>query len=192
MQSRVPCFGRRSGPESPAACLIGDRDTRAIIRLVPRPRFGSRGESYVAVQFLLLALVIAGPTQVAGWPGLLPDAAALRALALILSAAGALLLVAGGRRLGRNLTPLPVPKATSTFVNEGVYRYARHPIYGGLILLAFGWSLRRGGGLALVYVGLLVGLLLVKSRVEERWLARRYEGYLAYRARTRRFLPFVW
>jgi protein-S-isoprenylcysteine O-methyltransferase Ste14 len=164
----------------------------AIIRPVPPSRFGGRGESYVAIQFLLLALVIAGPAQVGGWPGLLPDTLALRAFALTLSAVGALLLVAGGRRLGRNLTPWPVPKPTSTFVNQGVYRYARHPIYGGLILLAFGWSLRRGGGLALVYAGLLVALLFVKSRVEERWLDRRYEGYHAYRARTRRFVPFVW
>jgi protein-S-isoprenylcysteine O-methyltransferase Ste14 len=146
----------------------------------------------VAIQFVLLALVVAGPLQVRGWPERLEATATIGVIAVMMIIAGGGLLVGAGRRLGRNLTPLPVPKETGTLVTHGVYRYARHPIYGGLILLAFGWSLWRGGGLALAYASLLVGLLLAKSRVEERWLTRRYDGYAAYRARTRRFVPFVW
>jgi protein-S-isoprenylcysteine O-methyltransferase Ste14 len=32
----------------------------------------------------------------------------------------------------------------------------------------------------------------VKSRREEGWLTLRFPTYTAYRARTRRFIPFVW
>jgi protein-S-isoprenylcysteine O-methyltransferase Ste14 len=113
-------------------------------------------------------------------------------VAVALVVVGAALLVAGTRNLGRNLTPLPYPKEGGTFVQQGVYKYARHPIYGGLILLACGWSLRRGGGLVLLYALLLAVLLHVKSGREERWLAARFPAYGAYRARTRRFIPFVW
>ena len=156
-------------------------------------RSGNRGEGYVATQFLLLVLVIAGPTQAGGWPPvLLAPGAAVNAIAVVLVAAGALLLGAGTLRLGSNLTPLPYPKRDSRLVDTGVYRYVRHPLYGGLILIAFGWSLRRGGGLSLLYAGLLVVLLVAKSRLEERWLAVRYPEYRAYRGRTRRFLPFLW
>jgi protein-S-isoprenylcysteine O-methyltransferase Ste14 len=159
---------------------------------VSRPRFGERGELYVVVQFVLLVLVIAGPVQIAGWPGRLDERTVTNLLALALVVAGATLLLAGSRVLGRNLTPLPYPKEGGTLVSRGIYQYARHPIYGGLILLACGWSLRRGGGLVLLYALLLAVLLHVKSGREERWLAARFPAYGAYRARTRRFIPFVW
>jgi protein-S-isoprenylcysteine O-methyltransferase Ste14 len=160
---------------------------------VARPRFGSRGEGYVAAQLLLLVLVIAGPTQVGAWPPLsIPPNAPVGVAVIVLVAAGAVLLAAGTLRLGSNLTPLPFPKSDGTFVTGGVYRRVRHPLYGGLMLVALGWSLRRGGGLSLLYAGLLVALLTAKSRLEERWLISRYPDYAAYRRRTRRFVPFLW
>lgn len=60
------------------------------------------------------------------------------------------------------------------------------------MLLAFGWSLRRGGALPLACAFLLAVVLVLKSRAEEHWLVGRYPGYAAYRLRTRRFVPFVW
>lgn len=157
-----------------------------------RPRFGARGESYVIAQFVLLLLVIAAPAHVRGWPGRLPASLTLDTIAVALVVAGAVLLIAGTRSLGRNLTPLPYPKEDGVLVDRGIYTSVRHPIYGGLILVAFGWSLRRGGGLVLLYATLLASLLYVKSRREEDWLTARFPAYTAYRARTRRFLPFVW
>ena len=160
---------------------------------MPRPGPGHRGEGYVAAQFVLLVLVIVGPTQFGGWPrGTIVATASVNAAVLVLVIAGVLLLGAGTRQLGANLTPLPYPKKGSTFVDRGIYRLVRHPLYGGLMLLAVGWSVRRGGGLALLYAGLLIALLAAKSRIEERWLVARYPDYGAYCARTKRFLPFVW
>ena len=74
----------------------------------------------------------------------------------------------------------------------GIYARARHPIYGGAILLAAGWSLLfatpLGGALTLV----LLAFFELKARREEHWLVERYPEYEAYRARTRkRFLPYV-
>jgi protein-S-isoprenylcysteine O-methyltransferase Ste14 len=159
---------------------------------VSRPRFGARGESYVIAQFVLMLVVIAAPAQVRGWPGRLPPSLTLDVVVVASVVAGVVLLTAGTRGLGRNLTPLPYPKDNGVLVDRGIYTYVRHPIYGGLILVAFGWSLRRGGGLVLLYATLLAGLLYVKSRREEGWLTARFPAYTAYRARTRRFLPFVW
>ena len=156
------------------------------------PGRGRRGELYVVIQFVLLALVIVGPVQVGQWPVVLPDHVAMSVAAIGLVLGGALLLITGSRRLGRNLTPLPYPKPDGTLVEQGIYRYVRHPIYGGLMLLAAGWSLRRGGGLVIGYTLLLAALLVAKARVEEQWLTAKHHGYPAYKARTRRFLPFVW
>jgi protein-S-isoprenylcysteine O-methyltransferase Ste14 len=183
------CVIRAVPPRAPCQ---NDNSVSDIIPVVSSPRFGARGEFYVVIQFVLLVLVIGGPVQISGWPDRLTERVLTDVLAVVLVIAGAALLVAGTRTLGRNLTPLPYPKAGGTFVDRGVYRYARHPIYGGLMLLACGWSLRRGGALALAYSLLLAVLLHVKSGREERWLAARFPAYAAYRAHTRRFIPFVW
>jgi protein-S-isoprenylcysteine O-methyltransferase Ste14 len=156
-------------------------------------RPGARGEVFVALQLALIALVAFGPLRIAGWPATgLPASPVLGVLAIFLVAAGAFLALSGIVRLGPNLTPLAVPREEGVLVTRGIYGRVRHPIYGGLILLGFGWALWRGGGLAFGYAALLIPVLLAKSRLEEKWLMARFPEYAAYRARTRRFIPFLW
>ena len=159
---------------------------------MPRRRFGDRGEQYVVAQFALMIAVAVGPAQVRGWPVVIAGWPLLDVVAMGLVAAGVGLLIAGGRGLGSNLSPLPHPKPGGTLVQTGVYRYVRHPIYGGLFLVAAGWSLRRGGGLVAVYTLCLVLVLAAKSRREEVWLTIQHPEYASYRRQTRRFIPFVW
>ena len=71
----------------------------------------------------------------------------------------------------------------------GVYRLVRHPIYGGVILIALGSSL-VWSPLALLPTALLVVLFELKSRREESLLLERFPGYETYRRRVRwRFVP---
>jgi protein-S-isoprenylcysteine O-methyltransferase Ste14 len=109
---------------------------------------------------------------------------------LVLAAAGLVLCVLGVRALGSSFTPLPLPRA-GELRRQGIYRLVRHPIYGGVIILALGWSLLRSP-LAVVPTALLTIVFELKSRREEVWLDERYPEYAAYRAATRRrFLPWV-
>ena len=68
----------------------------------------------------------------------------------------------------------------------------RHPIYGGIIVGAAGYGLVMASPLALVGAAVLLGFFRLKSAREELWLEARYPGYAAYRARTRRLVPFVY
>jgi protein-S-isoprenylcysteine O-methyltransferase Ste14 len=77
-------------------------------------------------------------------------------------------------------------------VESGVYRYLRHPIYAGLVLAGLGWGLVTAAPAAIALTLLLLVWLDLKARREEAWLAARHPGYEAYRARTRKFLPFVY
>jgi protein-S-isoprenylcysteine O-methyltransferase Ste14 len=73
----------------------------------------------------------------------------------------------------------------------GAYRLVRHPIYGGLILIALGWSL-VSSALTLVVTVALMLVLEMKSRLEESMLAQRFPEYDAYRQRVRwRFVPGI-
>ena len=68
----------------------------------------------------------------------------------------------------------------------------RHPIYGGLVLGAIGWGLAMAAPLAIA-AGALLGVFFdLKSRREEAWLTGRYAEYPAYRARTRKLLPWIY
>ncbi len=154
------------------------------------PSLGPRGEGWVAIQGVLLVVVAA-----AGW-SLGPDwTGAVRYLAIfagIMAIAGGAILVARGFiDLGRALTPVPRPKDDAELVETGVYALARHPIYGGLILGSLGWSLVQASAVALVATAVLAGFLFLKSAREEAWLDARFEGYAAYRTRTKRFIPWI-
>lgn len=64
----------------------------------------------------------------------------------------------------------------------------RHPIYGGIILGGFGWALLTASPAALAVAAALIPFFWLKSSIEERWLEQRFDGYDAYRGRTRRFI----
>jgi hypothetical protein len=79
----------------------------------------------------------------------------------------------------------------STLRTTGIYAGARHPFYGGLLILLLGLSFHRSP-LVLAPTALLAGILWLKSIREEAWLAERYPEYGAYRrATSRRFIPWI-
>lgn len=151
------------------------------------PRLGGRGGGWVALQLAALAGTVAAGSLGGGWPQ--RGAPERELLGAILLGGGILLLSLGAAALGRSLTPYPAPAAGASLRRDGVYGRVRHPIYGGLIGLALGWSL-LSAPLALAPAALLVAVLELKSRAEEALLAERFCDYDDYRAATpARFLP---
>ena len=153
------------------------------------PSLGPRGEGWTFTQVVLMfAVIVAG---VAG-PAWLDDASWLRrGVGILVAIAGAILLVGGMVGLRHSLTPFPRPLERARLEVGGAYRFARHPIYGGLILISLGWSL-VSSPLTLVPTAALVRVLEPKSRLEESMLEQRFTEYDAYRHRVRwRFVPGV-
>jgi protein-S-isoprenylcysteine O-methyltransferase Ste14 len=154
------------------------------------PSLGPRGEGWVLIQGVLLVLVAA-----AGW-SLGPDwAAPLRlvgiAVGIALVVSGFVLVARGVADLGGAMTPLPRPRENAELVQTGAYALVRHPVYGGLILAAFGWALLRASFVAIALAAALAVFFRLKSAREERWLEERYPEYAGYRSRTRRFIPWI-
>jgi protein-S-isoprenylcysteine O-methyltransferase Ste14 len=154
------------------------------------PALGPRGEGWVILQFVLLALV-----AVAGAAGPAWDGAArmvTTALGAVLMALGLVLAFRGIVDLREALTPLPHPRDGASLVDTGSYRLVRHPIYGGIVIGATGYGLVTASPLAIVGAAALLGFFRLKSAREEVWLEQRYPGYPAYRLRTRRMIPFLY
>ncbi len=161
-------------------------------RAVPWWR-GARGEYYVGVQAVIFALIAFGPHSWPGVPAWDPAVAHVASwVGLALVAAGAPLALTGLLALGRQLTALPYPVDDAKLVRTGAYAIVRHPIYAGLILMAFGWGLYRASWLVLLYAVALFVLFDLKSRREERWLAERFPEYPEYRRRVKKLLPWVY
>jgi protein-S-isoprenylcysteine O-methyltransferase Ste14 len=110
-----------------------------------------------------------------------------------LLAFGLWMLVAGAVGLGKALTPLPAPKREDDVITTGVYRLVRHPMYGGGLLIALGWTILFASWLSLVFTVVLALFLDLKSRREELWLVEQLRGYEAYRRATpHRLVPFIY
>ena len=154
------------------------------------PALGPRGEGWVLLQGIILVAIAAAGMLGPAWGDDLRILTSVVGAALIL--AGGILAVRGVVDLRESLTPLPYPRDDARLVDTGAYRLVRHPIYGGLILGAAGGGLLTASPAALLGAGGLFVFFDLKSRREEAWLARTYEGYDAYRDRTRRFFPLAY
>jgi protein-S-isoprenylcysteine O-methyltransferase Ste14 len=156
------------------------------------PSLGPRGEGWVAAQLIFfVCIAIAGITSLTSTPSGLPPLPQ-RVVGIVMMIAGSLVAIRGVRDLGANLTPFPRPVQAATLVEDGTYRFVRHPIYSGIVLAAVGWGIVTGSLLVLV---LALGLFVVfdlKARREEAWLSESIAGYDAYRGRTRKFIPYLY
>jgi protein-S-isoprenylcysteine O-methyltransferase Ste14 len=159
-------------------------------RTTPIPTLGPRGEGWLLIQMLLLVGVAIAGLAGGRWPATLHVPALVTAI--ICAVAGLRLAFSGVRTLGKSLSPLPKPPATSELKESGAYALVRHPIYGGILLLSLAWSLALSPW-ALIPTGALAIALAFKSRLEERWLIDRHPTYPSYRERVRhRFVPHLW
>jgi protein-S-isoprenylcysteine O-methyltransferase Ste14 len=78
-------------------------------------------------------------------------------------------------------------------VTTGPYAYVRHPIYVGTIIGFPALALVTGSGLALIPMGLLIGLFVWRTGKEDQTLKEELAGYADYAATTQyRLLPGVW
>ena len=78
-------------------------------------------------------------------------------------------------------------------VTNGPYRFVRHPIYFGGVLVMVGESLWMGSNLALIAMLVPIAILVARIHFEERFLAANVQGYLDYAAHVRyRLIPGLW
>jgi len=150
----------------------------------------SRGELYVVVQAILLIALFFGPKDIFGLPTMLNQT--LWWIGQILFYSGIVIAIWAAILLGPNLTPLPKPKPSGELIQSGLYRFVRHPMYFGVILVCFGWA----GIVQTLYTLVLAIILLIffdlKSRQEEIWLTEKFSEYAQYKITAKKLIPFIY
>ena len=78
-------------------------------------------------------------------------------------------------------------------IQQGPYRFVRHPMYTSLIVLMIAMALILGSWLAVVPAGLIAVLLVVRTSLEDRMLTTELVGYREYANQVHdRLLPGLW
>jgi protein-S-isoprenylcysteine O-methyltransferase Ste14 len=79
-----------------------------------------------------------------------------------------------------------------TLVTSGIYKYIRHPQYTGFLLLTTGMLAEWATLPMLVMFPFMVWMYVRLARKEEKDMVAEFgEEYVAYRLRTKMFLPFI-
>ncbi|MGD1084560.1 MAG: isoprenylcysteine carboxylmethyltransferase family protein [Verrucomicrobiota bacterium] len=134
------------------------------------------------------------------WPvaphhqGLVPtpgtDVAQAGAAAICVAGLG--LAIWARRTLAGNWSRGVTFKQGHELVKSGPYRFARHPIYTGMLLMCFGTALSKGRIYCWLGFLILSAGLWIKLRQEEALMMRHFpEEYPAYRERVKSLVPFV-
>ena len=137
---------------------------------------------YVVAQFILLTII--------AWP-LASITVSIIGL-LLLSLAGFIAFSALLTNRFGNFNVRPHPKETGILIVHGPYKFIRHPMYSSLFF----------GGLGIIFcqfsyykVGawlLLIIVLALKARFEEKALCAHYPGYSEYKKSNKAFIPWLW
>jgi protein-S-isoprenylcysteine O-methyltransferase Ste14 len=141
-----------------------------------------------------IALPLIAGFDVFRWHVIAPPATAVSALGLILFVAGwtikALALYANA--FATSVVRLQSERKHA-LVDTGVYGVVRHPFYAGTPLVFVGMSLWLGSYTAALCAVIPIAFMMLRIRLEDRFLRRELPGYDEYIARVpHRLLPGIW
>ena len=127
-----------------------------------------------------------------GWMGwsriLLPETVRWIGVGVLVGAIA--LMIWTLRSLGPNLTDTVVTRRQHTLVTRGPYHWIRHPFYVCAALLVIGLSLITANWFLMLSGGIVLVLLVIRTRTEEANLVARFgDDYRRYMKRTGRFFP---
>ncbi len=150
----------------------------------------------VTLQLLLLSVLFLAPSldKYFGGPHFsVPFHGSLQIVAVGgITVAFVFLILGGALRLGKYARVHPEPMKNAPLQTTGAYRFSRHPMYSGILLGAFFWTLFLTSYLALACSILLTLILSLKARREEQYLKNIHgKAYTEYMKIVGRFAPFI-
>ena len=127
-----------------------------------------------------------------GWLGerFLPDAAVLQWIAVLVTASGVAIAFWARWHLGANWSGVVTLKEGHELIRTGPYRFVRHPIYTGMLLMLLGTILAIGEVRGLIALLITWASFYVKARREESFLAQEFgPRFTEHSEHTGMFLP---
>ena len=86
-----------------------------------------------------------------------------------------------------------VTRQDHQLITHGVYRFTRHPIYLGVIIICIGVPVYASSLYGLLTMSALVPIFLNRIRIEERLLTEEFgDAYRMYTEATSKLIPFIY
>jgi protein-S-isoprenylcysteine O-methyltransferase Ste14 len=106
---------------------------------------------------------------------------------------GFTLLLIAQFTLRRSYSSTLVIREDHQLITHGVYRFTRHPIYLGAIMVSIGVPVYASSLYGLLVMSALILVLLNRIRIEERILTEEFgDAYRTYTEATRKLIPFIY
>ena len=102
---------------------------------------------------------------------------------------GIIIIGAAGIALRPSLRVSPIPKVDSPLIEIGIYKYVRHPMYLGTILIGFGVAGYADSWLSWLFEAILIVNLNIKARFEDALLREIHPESVRYQMQVSRILP---
>ncbi len=103
---------------------------------------------------------------------------------------GLIIILGAILQLRNQLSPFPTPTKNGKLIQNGCYKISRHPIYTGILLMAFFYALYTCSGYRLIVFIALTALFYFKSAYEEKLLSQLFPEYKEYKKKVGRFGPW--
>jgi len=149
-------------------------------------KLGIKDFFFVGVQFVLFGAYV---FDFGLWTFELPQV--LKTICLVFTFFGLGIIILSMLQLNTNLSPFPSPKAGSKLIQNGLYKYVRHPIYSGILITLCSYALYYESVYKLIILSLLYILFYFKSSYEEKRLLKTFPNYKIYKGNTGRFFPGI-
>lgn len=86
----------------------------------------------------------------------------------------------------------PLPRAGSHLINDGPYRFIRHPMYLSLLLVFVPMMILNNSVIGWLVFGVFSINLILKLSYEEILLKQAFESYDDYQQQTWRLIPYIY
>lgn len=81
---------------------------------------------------------------------------------------------------------------TTTLIQEGIYKYIRHPMYGSLLFLALGGMFKQISVITVLLALLTVVFVFLTAKTEEKENIKFFgDSYVKYMKESKMFIPFI-
>ena len=133
----------------------------------------------VGLQFGLLGLLFLKPSG-----ALLSDASLLKGISTFLTVSAIAIFFAAYIALKPSLRISPIPKPGAALIVVGIYKWFRHPMYLGVLLIGAGFLLNNfNTASGMIWVVLLINMI-IKARYEDELLLIRHPEAKIYQSKT--------
>ena len=123
---------------------------------------------------------------------LLPAKAWILVVGAVISVLGLGVTIWARRTLAGNWSSDVTFKRGHELIRTGPYRFARHPIYTGLLSMCLGTAVVMGAMRYWLALPVMTVAFWIKLKQEERLLLRHFpEGYTAYQKQVKALVPLV-